>query len=82
MENQKKIMLAKNLQASDKFGDSLLTGAICLDVLDQENVQELIYEFEGKRYLKIKVVKRRQATAYKKTHYIEVDPFVPDSAKS
>ena len=82
MENQKKIMLAKNLQASEKFGDSLLTGAICLDVLDQENVQDLIFEFEGKQYLKIKVVKRKQATAYQKTHYIEVDQYVPDSAKS
>jgi hypothetical protein len=75
--NSKKIMLAKNLQASEKFGDNIVEGAICLDILNDENVQKLVYEYEGKRYLNVKVVKRKEVSKYDKTHYMEIDQFVP-----
>lgn len=75
--NTAKIMLGKNLEASKKFADNLIEGAICLDILEDEKVKALIYTYEGKRYLNIKVVKRKEATKYDKTHYIEVDTFVP-----
>lgn len=74
-----KIMLGKNLQASKNFGDNLVEGAICLDILDDEKVKALVYEYEGKRYLNVKVVKRKEATKFDATHYIEVDQFVPQS---
>lgn len=72
-----KIMLAKNLKASERFKDNLLEGAISLDVLDDPKVKELIYEYEGKRYLNVKVGKRKEVTDYGKTHYIEIDTFKP-----
>lgn len=82
MENAKKIILGKNLKASEKFGNSLVEGAICLDILNDENVENFIYEYEGKKYLNIKVVERKEPSKYGKTHYIEVDQFVPQSKDS
>jgi len=74
----KKITLG-NFKASEKFGDNIVEGAICLDVLDQKNVQALIYEYEGKKYLNLKIVKRKEVNEYGKTHYVEIDQFVPKS---
>lgn len=76
-----KILLGKNLQESAKFGSNLIEGAICLDILEDEKVKQLIYEYQGKHYLNIKVVKRKEANNYGKTHYLELDQFVP-TAKS
>ncbi len=81
MENSKKIILGKNFKASEKFGNSLVEGAICVDILLDENVKKLTYEYEGKTYLNIKVVQRKEATQFGKTHYIEVDTFVPNHKK-
>lgn len=72
-----RILLAKNMEASKKFGDNLVEGAICLEVLEDPIVKRLIYEYNGKKYLNIKVVKRKEVTNYGKTHYLEVDMFVP-----
>jgi hypothetical protein len=79
MENttNERILLAKNLQQSSKFGDGLIEGAICLDILEDEKVKRLIYEYNGKHYLNVKVVKRKEANSYGKTHYLEVVTFVP-----
>ncbi len=82
MENAKKIILGKNLKASEKFGNSLVEGAICLDILNDKNLQKFVYEYEGKKYLNIKVVERKEPSKYGKTHYIEVDQFVPQSKDS
>ena len=73
-----KIVLGSNLSASKKFPDNLIEGAICLDVLDQKPVKDLIYTYEGKRYLNIKIVRRKEKSKFDKTHYIEVDTFVPE----
>ena len=73
----KKIIIANNLKASERFGDSLVEGAICLTDLENEEVQKFSFEYEGKTYLKIKVVKRQNPTQFGKTHYLEVDTFVP-----
>jgi len=79
MENatNQKILLAKNLQQSPKFGDNLIEGAICLNILEDEKVKKLVYEYNGKYYLNIKVVKRKEANSYGKTHYLEIDMFIP-----
>jgi hypothetical protein len=80
MENQNvntRILLSKNFQASKKFGDDVVAGAICLDTLEDPAVQALVYQYNGKRYLNLKVVKRKEATRFAKTHYVEVDTFVP-----
>jgi hypothetical protein len=72
-----KILLGKNLASSSKFGDNLIEGAICLDILEDPIVKRLTYEYQGKKYLNIKVVKRKEVTSYGKTHYMEIDVFVP-----
>lgn len=72
-----KIMLGKNFQVSKKFKDNLIEGSICLDILDDEKVKALVYEYEGKRYLNVRVVKRQDVTKYYKTHYLEIDQIVP-----
>lgn len=66
-----------NLKNSDKFPDNLISGAICLDILEDKRIKLLSYEYQGKKYLNVKVVRRKKATEYGKTHYIEVDMFVP-----
>ena len=75
-----------NLKASDKFGNSILQGAICIDdlqeILQREDVQSLTYEYEGKTYLNIQVVERKKPDNFGKTHYVKIDDFVPDSSKS
>ncbi len=77
MENSTKIIIANNLKASERFGDSLVEGAICLTDLENKEIQKLSFEYEGKTYLKIKVVKRQAPTKFGKTHYLEIDQFVP-----
>ena len=76
MEDQQRILLC-NLKPSAKFADNLLSGAICLETLRDKRLVKLIYEYHGKNYLNVKVVCRKQPNEYGKSHYIEVDMFVP-----
>ena len=81
MENANRIYLA-NLKASEKFNDDLLEGALC--VTDLEAIlEQWAYQPKNseKRYINIKVVKRQKPSDYDKTHYIEVDQFIPDPSK-
>lgn len=66
-----------NLKPSKKFPTTLLEGAINMDIFQDEKVKGLIYEIEGKKYLNVKVVTRKEAKNGK-THYIEIDQFVPN----
>jgi hypothetical protein len=45
--------------------------------LEDPIVKRLTYEYQGKKYLNIKVVKRKEVANYGKTHYLEIDVFVP-----
>lgn len=38
---------------------------------------EHIYEYEGQKYIKLKVVKKRETDQYGKTHYVEVNTYKP-----
>jgi hypothetical protein len=78
MEKSEKIMLAGNLKASAKFGASLVEGAINLDILNDEKVKKLVYTYEGKQYLNVKVVQRKEVSEFGATHYIEIDQYVPE----
>ena len=73
-----------NLKASKQFGNKMLKGALCIDdllaALEREDVQALIFEYEGKKFLNIDVVERKKAN-FGKTHYIKINDFVPDSSK-
>lgn len=80
-ESKKKprIVLAKNMRASEKYGDDIIEGAISLNVLDDPKVKPLIYGFEnGERYINVKVRKRKTPGEKGTTHYMEIDPWVPN----
>lgn len=78
----KKIKLGNNLveRQPKNFNKPMIEGAICLDVLQTEQVKALSYEYEGKTYLNVKIMPHT-APKFKATHYIEVDQFVPNKKK-
>jgi hypothetical protein len=67
-----------NLKSKDIKQGKVIEGAICLDNLNTEEVQALVYQYEGKNYLNIKVVQRKQVSKFGRTHFVEVDQFVPN----
>jgi len=57
-----------------KFDNNLVEINLCLSDLPKEH----IFEYEGKKYIKLKVVKKKEVDKFGKSHYIEVDTFKPD----
>ena len=62
----------------EKFDGNLVEATICLtDIKDKGS--EHIFEFSGKKYIKVKVQKKKDGVdKYGKSHYIEVDTFKPE----
>jgi len=60
-----------------KFDGDQVACSICLTDLPQEHM----FEYEGKKYIKILVQKKREET-HGKTHYVAVDTWKPDPKKS
>lgn len=87
MANAKNKLYIANLKPAneEKFGFSILKGAICVDelkeLLETEEVKNLIYEYEGTNFLNIKVIERKNPDHYGRSHFVAVDDFVPDSKK-
>ena len=77
MEDQQSRIVFGNLKASEKFGDNIVSGALCLEALKDRRVASLVYEYQGKKYLNVKLVKMKQPNQYGKTHVILIDTFVP-----
>ena len=59
----------------EKFDGDLVD--IVIDI-DKVNAQQTIFEYSGKRYIKLKVVKKRETDQYGKTHSVQVDTWVPE----
>lgn len=57
----------------EKFDGNLVEIALCVSDLPKDK----IFEFNGKKYIKLKVVKKKSVDQYNKTHYVEVDMFEP-----
>jgi len=57
----------------EKFDGNLVEVALCVSDLPRDK----IFEYKGKKYIKLKVVKKREVDQYGKTHYVEVDIFEP-----
>lgn len=74
-----------NLKASEKFGNKLIKGALCIDdlleILEDKKIQDLTYEYEGKKFLNIEVIERKEPNNFGKTHFMKVSEFKPDSSK-
>jgi len=61
-----------------KFDGNLISCSICLTDLPQEHM----FEYNGKKYIKINVsAKRDGADEYGKTHYLAVDTYKPEPKK-
>jgi hypothetical protein len=61
---------------TEKFDGDQIEFAINLSKIKQ--VQEHIFEYKGEKYLKLRMVKKREADQYGRTHYIEVNTFKPE----
>lgn len=57
----------------EKFGGNLVEVSLCLTDLPKNK----IFEYNGKKYIKLKVVKKKEVDQYGKSHYVEVDMFEP-----
>ena len=64
----------------EKFDGNMVDASICLTDITN-NAKEFIFEFEGKKYIKLNVVKKREEDQYGKTHYIEVNTYKPEEKK-
>lgn len=57
----------------EKFNGGLIEISICMDQIPQE----WIFEYNGKKYLKLKVQKKKQPDNYGKTHSVEINTYKP-----
>ena len=71
MSNQDKIYCGSGVS---KFDGDMVQASICLTDLPKEHM----FEYNGKKYIKIKVCKKREVDQHGKTHYVEVDTWKPD----
>ena len=58
--------------------DNLVRASICLTDLPAE----FINEYNGKKYISLDIVTRREADEYGNSHYITVNTYKPDGSKS
>ncbi len=61
-----------------KFDGQQVAVSLCLTDLPQEH----IFEYEGKKYIKLVVQERREADDYGRTHYVAVDTWKPEEKKA
>jgi|TARA_R110002012_G_scaffold310425_1_gene518634 hypothetical protein len=62
---------------TEKFDGNLVSCSLCLSDLPSEHV----FEYSGKKYIKLNVQKKKQADEYGKTHYVAVDTWKPEPKK-
>lgn len=83
-DTQKTIYVA-NFKESEQFGKDLLKGAICIDkflaLIERDDVKELIYEYDGKRYVNIEVMARKNPDKFGNSYFAKIPTFVPNSGK-
>ena len=64
----------------EKFEGNMVQTSVCLTDITN-NAKEYIFEFEGKKYIKLNVCKKREVDQYGKSHYVEVDTWKPEPKK-
>lgn len=58
----------------EKFEGNLIEISLCLSDLPKE----FISEYNGKKYIRLKVQKKREPDQYNKTHSVSVNTFKPE----
>tara|TARA_R100001460_G_scaffold90138_1_gene131708 strand:- start:825 stop:1079 length:255 start_codon:yes stop_codon:yes gene_type:complete len=61
-----------------KFDGQQVAVSLCLTDLPKEHV----FEYDGKKYIKLVVQERREADDYGRTHYVAVDTWKPEEKKA
>ena len=62
---------------TSKFDGNLVSCSICLSDLPSEH----IFEYNGKKYIKLNVQKKKEADQYGKTHSVSIDTWKPEAKK-
>tara|TARA_R110002073_G_scaffold281138_4_gene445393 strand:+ start:227 stop:484 length:258 start_codon:yes stop_codon:yes gene_type:complete len=57
-----------------KFDGDQVACSLCLTDIPQEHM----FEYNGKKYIKLIVQKKREADQYGKTHYVAIDTWKPE----
>ena len=76
MENKKKIYVGSG---KEKFDGNLIDISINLSKVSGTS-KDFIFEYGGDKFIKLKVVKKKEIDEYGKTHYVEVDTWKPESS--
>ena len=58
----------------EKFDGNLIEITVCLSDLPKEH----IFEYNNKKYIKLKVQKKRETDKFGKTHSVEVNTWKPE----
>jgi|TARA_R110000787_G_scaffold106310_1_gene213967 CelD/BcsL family acetyltransferase involved in cellulose biosynthesis len=58
-----------------KFDGDQVACSLCLTDIPQEHM----FEYNGKKYIKLIVQKKREADQYGKTHYVAIDTWKPEA---
>ena len=65
----------------EKFNGDKISVTIDLESL-REVVKPHAFEYNGRRYIRLNVQKRRQPDEYGRSHYVAVDTWQPDSQQT
>ena len=63
----------------EKFDGNLIDVSINLSKISGAS-KDYIFEYGGDKFIKLKVVKKKEIDEYGKTHYVEVDTWKPESS--
>tara|TARA_R100000544_G_C2220331_1_gene57121 strand:- start:33 stop:284 length:252 start_codon:yes stop_codon:yes gene_type:complete len=62
---------------TEKFDGNLVSCSLCLTDLPKEH----IFDYNGKKYVKLNITKKRETDQYGKTHYVAIDTYKPEPKK-
>ena len=62
-------------KAHDKY--PIVNISVCLTDI-KVNAEDFIFEYNNKKYIKLKVAEKKEPDQYGKTHYVEVDTWKPE----
>ena len=73
-----KIYCGSGKEKTFENGGSIISLSVCLD----EYPKEYLTEFNGKRYLKLDVCRKREIDQYGKSHYVAVNTWQPEQVQN
>ena len=64
----------------EKFDGDMVEFSLNLTKLGKEATEHM-FEYNGEKFIKLKVAKMKETNEYGKTHYVEVNTFKPEAKK-